>query len=186
MIKKAGGKASISSSTEDLKKAKSIVIPGVGNFSEAMKILSKKEYIPVLNEKALVEKVPILGICLGMQLLFKQSEEGNSQGLGWIDGEVKKFKMPGLKVPNIGWSYINEKNNSPLLLNMPAECRFYFVHSYFVECKREENVIATAHHGKEFHCAVQNNNIYGTQFHPEKSHKFGMQIIKNFIAISNG
>lgn len=180
-------KAEISSDPKIIEIAKKIILPGVGHFKTGMKNLAELGIIDVLTKKALLEKTPILGICLGMQLLTKKSEEGNVKGLGWIDAETKKFHFPNcskkIRIPHVGWNTINLKNPSILLNNInPAE-RFYFTHSYYVTCSNHENIIATTHYGTDFVSVLQKENICGTQFHPEKSHKNGFEIIKNFIRI---
>ncbi len=185
MIKKIGGRAEITSDLTAISQASSLILPGVGHFGKAMGLIRERGMEPVLNKKVLEEKVPILGICLGMQLLLDHSEEGDSKGLGWIEGEVKKFEFdnPNYKVPHMGWTAVNTHNNCPLFNGFENELRFYFVHSYYATCKLGENIIGTARYGFDFTCAVHKNNIYGTQFHPEKSHKYGMQLLKNYLEI---
>lgn len=183
MIRKAGGDAEITGDIAKITSAEALIIPGVGHFGHAMGKISELGLLDVLNKKALLDKIPVLGICLGMQLLFTHSEEGNSKGLGWIEGEVKKFTSTNVKIPHMGWSEVNPKTRTGLFAHFDDEIRFYFVHSYYVQCKHSENAIAQTQYDQIFDCAVQMGNIYGTQFHPEKSHSFGLKMMKNFISI---
>lgn len=183
MFKKAGIKnVCISSDEKVIAKASKLVLPGVGSFDAGMKNLEDSNLIPILNKKVLEEKVPILGICLGMQLLTKRSDEGEKSGLGWIDAETLKFKLDStlkLKVPHMGWNYITvQKQNQ--LIDSNSKSRFYFVHSYFVKCFDQSQSLAMSHFGSDFTCMVMKDNIYGAQFHPEKSLKFGMKLLENF------
>ena len=183
MFKKAGIKnVCISSDEKVIAKASKLVLPGVGSFDAGMKNLEDSNLIPILNKKVLEEKVPILGICLGMQLLTKRSDEGQKSGLGWIDAETVKFKFDPslkLKIPHMGWNYITvQKQNS--LIDSNSKSRFYFVHSYYVKCFDQSQSLATSHFGNDFVCMVMKDNIYGVQFHPEKSLKFGMRLLENF------
>lgn len=186
MIKRAGGKAEITAELDKIADAKALIIPGVGHFGRAMEALHRLGMVEVLNQKALVEKVPVLGICLGMQLLLDHSEEGDAKGLGWIAGEVIRFSGDHHKVPHMGWEEINISKANPLIVAGETNPRFYFVHSYYAKAKHKEDVLATAQYEGEFHCAISHGNIYGTQFHPEKSHKFGLSIMGNFLKICNG
>ncbi len=137
--------------------------------------------LPIAEHKANVEKVPLLGICLGMQLLTDCSEEGGIARLGWIQAETKRFPaIPGLKIPHMGWNGVVQHTASPLTRNLPADCRFYFVHSYYVTVKNSEHSILRTNYGVQFDSAIARDNIFGAQFHPEKSHKFGMQLLENF------
>ena len=185
MFKKIGAKdVTVSGNEEVISKATKLLLPGVGAFDAGMNNLENSGLIPLLNKKALIEKVPVLGICLGMQLLTKKSEEGVRPGLGWIDAETVKFNPDPalkLKVPNMGWAYIDVKRENKLLNS--EKSRFYFVHSYYVKCLNEKQSIATSNFGIDFTCAVNKENIYGTQFHPEKSLKFGMKVLENFAKI---
>jgi glutamine amidotransferase len=186
MFKKIGVKeVCISADPEVVNKAAKILLPGVGAFDGGMKNLEESGLIPVLNNKALKEKVPVLGICLGMQLLSKSSEEGVKPGLGWIDAETIKFHLDPLlklKVPHMGWDYVKVKRLNPLI-EMDSKSRFYFVHSYHVKCLDEKQSLATCNFGVDFTCMVNKDNIFGTQFHPEKSLKFGMNLLENFTKI---
>lgn len=183
MFKKIGVKdATISGDANVIAKADKVLLPGVGAFDGGMGNLERSGLIPVLNEKALKEKVPVLGICLGMQMLTKRSDEGKMEGLGWIDAETLKFSPAAelkLKVPHMGWDYIKVQRENPLLESAQKN-RFYFVHSYYVKCLDEKQSLATCNFGEDFTCAVNKDNIFGTQFHPEKSLKFGMRVLENF------
>jgi imidazole glycerol-phosphate synthase subunit HisH len=184
MLKKIGQQALITDSLSVIEKADKLLLPGVGSFDQAIKRIKENGFSEILNHKAMVEKVPVLGICLGMQLLTNGSEEGILPGLAWIDADTIRFpRNNGLKVPHMGWNLVKPSTTSPLTKNLPEESRFYFVHSYYVKVAREENSILKTEYGIQFDAAIQKENIYGAQFHPEKSHKFGMQLLKNFAEI---
>lgn len=183
MLKKAGAEAVIASDPESISQAKKLILPGVGSFDFGMQQLNNSGLTPILNKKILEEKTPILGICLGMQLFTKSSEEGHQAGLGWIDAETVKFKIKPeskLKIPHMGWNNILLKKRSKLLEHLPEDPRYYFVHSYHVQCNNVSDVLVTAEYGYEFTCGVEKENILGVQFHPEKSHKFGLTLFENF------
>jgi len=181
MLKKLGYESRITSSLDEIKKANKIILPGVGSFDNGIMNLKKLGLLEILNYKVLQEKVPIIGICLGMQLMTKKSEEGKLEGLGWINGETIKFVSDKYKVPHMGWNTVNIKKYSKLFEGMDGEIRFYFVHSYYVKCSDAEDTLTTTYYINEFVSSFEKNNIIGVQFHPEKSHKFGMQIFRNFI-----
>lgn len=185
MIKKIGYESLVASEIQEIQCATKIILPGVGHFDKAMSNLQELNLVEVLNQKALVEKVPILGICLGMQLLSERSEEGYSSGLGWIKGEVCKFRFDEnpnkLKVPHMGWNTIQMQKDSDLLEGLNSNPRFYFVHSYHFKCYDTADILCTSNYGYSFVSAVSHENVMGVQFHPEKSHKFGMMLLKNFI-----
>lgn len=184
MLKYIGVSSKIVDDPGVLEKAEKILLPGVGSFDQAMKRIKENGFLEVLNHKAINEKTPILGICLGMQLLTNGSEEGKLPGLGWINSETIRFpRSSGLKVPHLGWNVVYPSTDSPLTKKLPEESRFYFVHSYYVTVASEENSILKTDYGIKFDAAIQKENIYGAQFHPEKSHKFGMQLLKNFAEI---
>ena len=188
MFKYIGVEAIIESDIDKIAKASKILLPGVGSFDAAMKRINDSNLIEVLNEKALKEQIPILGICLGMQLMTKSSDEGNLKGLGWIDAKTlsfKKFLPSGSRIPHMGWNSVSISSSSLLTseLDKYDEARFYFVHSYFVKVDDEKNSILKTNYGITFDSAIQKDNIYGTQFHPEKSHKFGIKIFENFARI---
>lgn len=186
MFKKVGVKDVAVSGNEDvISKASKLLLPGVGAFDAGMNNLTQSGLIPLLNQKVLQEKVPVLGICLGMQLLTKRSEEGQNAGLGWIDAETVKFNPnPALKlkVPHMGWNYIKVKRENPLI-DLQSKNRFYFVHSYYVKCFDENQSLATSNFDIDFTCMVNKDNIFGAQFHPEKSLKFGMKVFENFARL---
>jgi imidazole glycerol-phosphate synthase subunit HisH len=183
MFKRIGNREVILTKNEkEILQADKILLPGVGAFDNGMKNLRESGLIPILNKRALEDKIPVLGICLGMQLLTRGSEEGKEKGLSWIDADTKKFIFPEnseLKIPHMGWNYISVKKSSPLI-SKGSKKKFYFVHSYYVKCDHEKDVLATCNYGSEFDCMIQHDNIFGAQFHPEKSHKFGMELFDNF------
>jgi len=186
MLKKVGCvDAIISGNLEDIKKATKLILPGVGHFDYGMKQLKASGLIAILNKRVLIDKVPVLGICLGAQLLTRGSEEGEEKGLGWIDADTVKFDKiklgVHLKIPNMGWSDVKYKQEAPLFANMSIASRFYFVHSYHIKCDFNCDSAITTEYGYEFTAGVIKDNIMGMQFHPEKSHKFGMQLLSNFI-----
>ncbi len=184
MLHVLGFESTLTNNPDEIEKASHLILPGVGAFDHGMKKLIDLGIIPVLEKKVLQQKTPILGICLGAQLMCKGSEEGQQAGLGWIDAKVKRFPLSvdGNKLvsPNIGWNEVIPKKPEILFneLEMP---RFYFVHSYFIECENRENVLCESEHGIKFDSAFQKGCIFGVQFHPEKSHRFGKQLLKNFI-----
>jgi imidazole glycerol-phosphate synthase subunit HisH len=182
ILRKVGGESAISHDVDEIMKADKLILPGIGSFDTGIRNLTEKGLIPVLHKKVIEEKTPFLGICLGMQLITKKSEEGTLDGLGWIDADTVKFKsMNNLKVPHMGWNYIVIKKNSQLFKDMYDDPRFYFVHSYYVVCRNERDVLTTTEYGFDFTSAIEKEHIYATQFHPEKSHKFGMKLMKNFV-----
>jgi glutamine amidotransferase len=186
MFKKIGVQSKITSNKSEIEKAEKILLPGVGSFDAAMNKINELDFKELLNYKALEEKIPVLGICLGMQLLTNSSEEGVLPGLGWIPAETLKFKFEkeqNLKIPHMGWNLVKKNKDSKLTEDFIDETRFYFVHSYYVKCQNDSNSILKTTYGLTFDSAIQNENIYGAQFHPEKSHKFGMNLLKNFSKI---
>lgn len=184
MLKKVGTEAIVSSDPDLIAKADKLILPGVGAFDNGMKNLEARGLREILNRKVLTDGVPVLGICLGVQLFTHGSEEGTLHGLGWIDAETVRFRFPsestGLKVPHMGWNSITVKLDHPLLKGFDEPPRFYFVHSYHVHCHDPGHILATATYGIEFTAAVVYQNVIGTQFHPEKSHKFGLKVLENF------
>ena len=171
----------ISSDINEINNAKKIILPGVGSFDHGMNNLKKFGLIDVLNKKALADKIPFLGICLGMQLMTKSSEEGKLKGLGWFDAETKKFNISkDLKVPHMGWNYVKSTNDKNNFLKKDKKYRFYFVHSYYVEASNKEQVLFETKYEINFHSAIQKDNLIGMQFHPEKSLHFGMDILERF------
>jgi glutamine amidotransferase len=177
--------AIVSNDTKDLRDANKLILPGVGHFAEGMRNLHESGLKPVLDELVLRGKKPILGICLGMQLFTEFSEEGEVAGLGWIPAQTKRFKMPAnsshLRIPHVGWNSLKLRRDNPLFVGVDPQRRYYFTHSYCVTCANTEDVVATSNYGVDFHSVVARGNIYGTQFHPEKSHNHGLHLIKNFV-----
>lgn len=171
----------------ELHEADKLILPGVGAFDETMKQLIESGLKEELNKLVVLQQKPILGICVGMQIMAESSEEGNLAGLGWIKGKVKKFDISSFThkpyLPHMGWNTITPKIDHPIFSNLDAEQGFYFVHSYYFECIDESNVLATSDYGIEFSSAVYNNNIFGMQFHPEKSHSNGIQLLENFAKL---
>lgn len=191
MIHKAGGNAELCSDVTTINNASAIILPGVGSFDNGIKKLTETGFKEILEMKVLNEKIPFLGVCLGMQLLFDQSEEGKLDGLGWINGNVTRFdfsnlhEKKGLKIPHMGWNIVKPKSYDNIYSDLENEARFYFVHSYHVNCVNKSNILAISHYGYEFTCSVRLGNIWGVQFHPEKSHRFGIQFFKNFLRLTN-
>jgi glutamine amidotransferase len=185
MLRRLGFQSVITSDPGAIREADKIILPGVGAFDNGMKNIRAKGLETLLNDKALVERVPVLGICLGMQLLSDGSEEGIEPGLGWVPGKAIKFRFESghsaLKVPHMGWNdvCVNDESHA-LVKGFLPEMRFYFVHSYHVVCTNPKDVLMTVDFGGPVVAAVSRGNIMGTQFHPEKSHKFGMLLLKNF------
>jgi len=164
-----------------------IILPGVGAFDETISMLDKSGFREVLDHEVLVNKVPVLGICVGMQILAERSEEGELPGLGWIKGEVKKIDKSLLsqkpKLPHLGWNSVKVAKASPIFNAVDEREGFYFLHSYYFECNREEDVLSHTTYGKTFSSSVNYENIFGVQFHPEKSHHNGVKILKNFSSL---
>ena len=184
MLKKIGVASQISSNAEEISKAEKLILPGVGAFDACAGKLEQSGLIPLLNKKVKEDKTPVLGICVGMQLLTKGSEEGKLPGLDWVGGEVVRFKsdkMPaGTKIPHMGWTDVSFSKSSVMSEEL-VEPRFYFVHSYHAVVDNEQDVLMFAEYGYPFAAAVQHENIMGVQFHPEKSHKYGMKLLSNFV-----
>lgn len=186
MLRKAGAAAELVDSPEALARARKIVLPGIGAFDHGVAALAERGLVDVLRGKALEERVPLLGVCLGMQMLGLGSEEGVREGLGLIRMRCERFRLPEgsrLKVPHMGWSTIAPRHASPLLDGLDGEARFYFVHSYHAVCERDEDVLATSPYGVEFVSVVESGNVRGVQFHPEKSHRYGMALLRNFASL---
>ncbi len=189
MLKKIGVRADVTDDHDKILEADKLILPGVGAFDDGMKNLDSKGLIEILNQKVIQEKTPILGICLGMQLMTEGSEEGKLPGLGWIEGSAKKFSSQSngerIRIPHMGWNILQPSNGSEhtIFKSDFEELRFYFVHSYYVNIKNQEENAGLTEYGQKFVSAFKKDNIIGMQFHPEKSHKFGMSILKNFIDI---
>ena len=179
--------AQVTSDAGEIQRANKILLPGVGAFDAAIRKINESGLRSILEKKALDEKIPIFGICLGMQLLTESSEEGILPGFGWIPAHTTKFVFTGdckPKVPHMGWNSVVKVNESPLTDALPEDSRFYFVHSYYVTTDDRQHSILTTRYGDiTFDSAIQKENIFGAQFHPEKSHKFGMKILEAFARI---
>ncbi len=178
--------ANVSSSPIDIEKADKIILPGVGHFEKAMDNLIKLKLLDALNEAILVKQKPILGICLGMQLMTQRSEEGHGEGLGWFDAEVGRFSIHDqlkFKIPHTGWNQINIQKNSSLMKDLDNSAEFYFVHAYHVITSDKRDDLNITDYEKPFVSAIEKNNIFGVQYHPEKSHESGDILFKNFLSI---
>ncbi len=177
----------IATSAGDLKQASRIILPGVGAFDHAMNLLNASGMRAPLDELVLEKKVPVMGICVGMQILADASDEGREAGLGWVKGRVRKFDVSGFSqathLPHMGWNDVTPARPGALFAGLENDARFYFLHSFYFECAHPADALAMANYGGDFSCAVQADNIYGVQFHPEKSHHFGTQLLKNFSDI---
>jgi len=185
-IEQMGEDVKISCSIPEIETADKIILPGVGAFDAGMENLRKLEIIPLLDKKVKQERTPILGICLGMQIFTQKSEEGRSTGLGYIDADTVRFKFDpssSQNIPHMGWNTIYIQRNTALLEQIPDNSRFYFVHSFHVQCRDRNNVTALTNYGYSYPSVIQKDNIHGVQFHPEKSHKQGIQILKNFVRL---
>ncbi len=172
----------ITSSSYEIKSIDKLILPGIGHFQKAMEALKKYQLWETLNELVLIKKKPILGICLGMHVMSGSSEEGNIKGMGWLDAEVVKFqnKLGHLKIPHMGWNMITKKKESLLMKSIPDHSEFYFAHSYHWKTENAEHVISETKYGNWFPSAIEKENIFGVQFHPEKSHDAGIQLLQNF------
>lgn len=183
MLKKAGVESLISAEYKDVTEASKLILPGMGAFDNCMSKLKESGLFSILEEKVFVEKTPILGICVGLQMFMNGSEEGMLPGLHWVDGKTIRFKTDKMKdsqkVPNMGWLEIQSKKTSPILNNL-EDARFYFAHSFHVEVSNPEDELMSAEYGYNFTVGIEKGNILGVQFHPEKSHRYGMNILKNF------
>ena len=187
MFKRLGLDAIRATTASDLTGASKIILPGVGAFDHAIELLDRSGMRPVLETLILKNKVPVLGICVGMQIMGTSSEEGQLTGLGWVPGKVRSFRSNEqsaiLPLPHMGWNDVQPKSGLPIFAGLESDARFYFLHSYYFECEVPSHVAAVASYGFDFSCAVSAGNIYGVQFHPEKSHHFGAQLLKNFAEL---
>ena len=184
MLNRIGADSVISSDAEEISKANKLILPGVGAFDSGVTNLKKYGIWEVLDNKVIKEGIPVLGICLGMQLLCNRSEEGKELVLGWIDGEVLRFKPKNaqFKIPHMGWNYLKIVQDSKLFADMYPDPKFYFVHSFYVSTK-DDSCIARSIYESPFDAVVEKGNILGTQFHPEKSGEIGQRILKNFLRL---
>lgn len=186
MVRRCGGEPIITANPQDLYRSQCIILAGVGAFDTGMRALEQGRWLVPLHDLAQQGQTPILGICLGMQLMCQSSEEGVLPGLGWFKAEVRRIVPPvgsGLKVPHMGWNTLNFRNANALLAPTDDEQRYYFVHSYHVVCGDPIDVVATTPYGGELTAAMGRGNLYGTQFHPEKSHRFGMNLMQHFLKL---
>lgn len=187
IFQEQGIECSLAQTPDQLMKAKKIILPGVGHFDFAMEKLEESGMIDMLHQQVIMHKIPILGICVGMQMMADSSEEGNRKGLGWIKSKVVKIDTSALHqntlLPHMGWNTVSKKKDSILFHNINEAEDFYFLHSYCMDCDEEQNIIATTYYGNEITVVVQKDNIYGIQCHPEKSHLAGMEFLKNFANI---
>ena len=185
-LDRLGVNAIISSKPEDILTADKLILPGVGHFEKAMENLANLNLLVLLNEAVLNNKTPILGICLGMQLMTIKSEEGNVDGLGWFDAEVIHFDIEDtlrFKVPHTGWNQVSIKKESRLMKNIPDLSEFYFVHSFHLKTSASKDILNETEYEYSFVSAIEKNNIFGVQYHPEKSHDFGTLLLKNFVEL---
>lgn len=182
MFKRIGAECEITSDAEKIRNATKLVLPGNGAFDACMRALHQTGLIPVLEEKVLQGLTPLLGICVGAQMLGRGSEEGIEKGLGWLDMIVKRFPSTlNLKIPHMGWTEVERiRPEDPLVSGLDDRPRFYFVHSYYMEPEDSQYVLLSAHYGIDFAAAVRSGNIVGVQFHPEKSHRYGKQLLEQF------
>ncbi|MCO4838329.1 MAG: imidazole glycerol phosphate synthase subunit HisH [Oceanospirillaceae bacterium] len=187
LYKRLGFEAVRAKTAADLAGAGKIILPGVGAFDHAIELLNQSEMRTTLETLVLQDKVPILGICVGMQIFASSSSEGRLPGLGWVPGKVRSLRAnaqsANLPLPHMGWNDVQAKPGTPLFAGLESEARFYFLHSYYFECDEQSHVAAVAAYGFDFSCAVSASNVYGVQFHPEKSHNFGAKLLKNFAEL---
>ncbi len=185
-LKIVGANYKIINSSNCFEDVDKLILPGVGHFEKAMQNLKKRNLVGPLNNSVLEKKIPVLGICLGMQLMALSSEEGKSNGLGWFDAKVRKFNIQdklNFKVPQMGWNTISINKKSDLMKNISNQSEFYFIHSFYIKCNKEEDILNTTVYESEFVSGIQKGNIFGVQYHPEKSHEIGEKMFKNFIQI---
>lgn len=186
MLRRVGVEADAISTREEVMSASKLILPGIGAFDHGMNALKSRGLDAAIKERVLKEKVSILGICLGAQLLTEGSAEGECAGLGLIAGRCEKLKedIPnGVRVPHMGWKHLQRHRPSRLLEGLDDDARFYFVHSYHIVCESKDDAVATACHGSPFTAVVERDNVFGAQFHPEKSHRFGMRVLRNFVEL---
>jgi glutamine amidotransferase len=186
MLKKIRVESVVTSDPTEIAAATKMILPGVGSFDQGMGNLNKLNIKDIINRRVIEDKIPVLGICLGMQLMTSGSEEGKLEGLGWIDAETIRFRFEDssrYKSPHMGWNFIRQQKESRLMKDMLPESRFYFVHSFYVRSNNPGDILTSTVYDKEFTSSFEKENIIGVQFHPEKSHKFGMALLKNFAEL---
>ena len=187
VYKRLNVEVAIARGAGDLNAASKIILPGVGAFDHAMDSLERSGMRQALDEAATVRRVPVLGVCVGMQILAAASDEGERRGLGWIEGRVARFEQRTdqnkLPFPHMGWNDVHVVRGNRLFAGLEDDAQFYFLHSYYFACARQEDTLATSTYGIDFSCAVHAENVFGVQFHPEKSHHFGTQLLKNFAEL---
>jgi glutamine amidotransferase len=184
IYQKLGFDIKVAKNEKDLENIEKILIPGVGSFDETINKINQSGMREKIDFYVLRKKIPVLGICVGMQIMGYSSEEGSMEGLGWIPGKIRKLpKEKCLKLPHMGWNLLKIKKNHKLFSNVEDESRFYFLHSYFFDTDNHENILSETNYNFNFASSIYNNNIYGIQFHPEKSHKAGYQLLKNFAEL---
>jgi glutamine amidotransferase len=187
IYKRLGINVSIAHKESDLDNVSKLILPGVGHFDYAMKKFSDSGMREKTSDLVMNAKVPVLGICVGMQILANKSEEGVLDGLGWVDAVVNKFDASkpaqSNRLPHMGWNDVQPTKKNKLFESLELQSRFYFLHSYYFSCHNSDDILAETSYGIKFSCAINHNNVYGVQFHPEKSHHFGIQLLKNFANI---
>lgn len=187
IYKQLGLNVQVATTVSNLAGSTKLILPGVGHFDYAMQRFTDSGMREEVNRMVVIDKIPIIGICVGMQMLAKSSDEGKLPGLGWIDATVKKFDASILhhktRLPHMGWNDVVPVTSNPLLVGLDPKARFYFLHSYYFHCNNPSDIIAIADYGIEFSCIVNHDNIFGVQCHPEKSHHFGIQLLKNFATL---
>lgn len=187
MLKRIGVDAVVTDDPVTIEGADKLILPGVGSFDAAARRFDELDLVPILNRKVLDERTPVLGLCLGMQLLGEGSEEGELPGLGWIRGRAVRFRFdgsdPSLRIPHMGWNFVEPVGATPLLDGLGDHPRFYFAHSYHVAVTDADDAVGITHYGVDFPSVVARGNVYGAQFHPEKSHRFGLRFLQNFVGL---
>lgn len=181
-----GVKATVTADPSEVARADKLVLPGVGHFGKAMENIRSLRMLDALRDAGRVRCIPVLGICLGMQLMARRSEEGEAEGLGWIDAEVVRFRVPDTlryKVPHVGWSKIAMRRSSTLFEGLPDDAEFYFVHSYSLDARSPDLVLCESEYAHPFPAAIEHENLFGVQFHPEKSHRVGERLLENFVGL---
>lgn len=189
MLKRLQASVEISADPEAVHAAECLILPGVGSFDAAVRRLRESGLIAALTHKAMTERTPMLGICLGMQLMADSSEEGTEPGLGWIPGRLKRFRPEDggaepIRVPHMGWNLIHRIADEPLYAGMEKEARFYFDHSYYLKPEDDAYLCGSAEYGVTFAAGIKRDNLFGVQFHPEKSHRFGLRLLENFLGLA--